>query len=408
MSSDATSAPPPKRVRFDSESTSSTQKSSIKTKPSIKTLSPSDLAKSNLTTALASLVSTAPQFFKPLTTELLNLRLRQELRTTKLKQFDESTYLPRSIRLKTSLNLSTEAKNFSEAEPLHTRMQDIIATFEKNARQVILEAALLEIKATETSIATTFVTIVLHACSYILIKNSISQKDETLYLLAAYLIDRTDLSVTATKRDACFQQIHNRFPSQPIPTNGMAFDDNFVTQLSQHAKTHSELYTMVDKLVNKPWKAYTDALTTQAKTREFSTYFVEQATTSATENAAMLIDSDPIARNETLTALMDQALAKQAKKFEQKYKSLENTLNQLKKNKQPIDSKNNKTGGTSTTQGQTKTTASTSAPAKAKKKVKQSEKADVTKLDTKPDKRTKRITSSTPKKTKGRNNSTTK
>jgi hypothetical protein len=340
MSSDATSATPSKRKGFDPERTSSTQKTTVmKTKSSTNTKSPIDIARANLTWALASLDSIVSQFFEPFTTELLNLRMSKELGATKLKRFDEPNYLPKSIILKTMLKFSIHTKDSPEAQTLRTEMQEVIANFHSEARKVVNKAATLELTVTDSRIATTFMNIVIHTCSFVLIDNSITPQDEIVYLLAAYLIDRTDISVSVSSRNACFQKLQLRFPSKRLLTRDMDFDGTFMIQFSKFAKPDADIYTIVDKIVHKPWTAYNRAVKSEATAQAKSKYFEEQSSTTvaatATTAARTMIDSDlPVACEEILVkSIVERAVAKHSKMFERKCQSLENSIDQFKKSR---------------------------------------------------------------------------
>jgi hypothetical protein len=354
MSSSATN-PASKRVRFSKSGTN--PPAPVSTDPAI---GPGLAGELLITQKIASRSVHIRTFFIPLLKEFLALRYRRIKKLSSVKSFEDPDFIPRSFRLAANIGFTTDAREHQDSKKIYDAMSAATAAYQAVAREQTHAAAKLEVEVLQDKITQQFVQLLIHLCSTTLIELAIPYTDNELYELIQLVSRDSSLLVDLCTFEDVIRILQQRFP-RVSTSNPVFLRDSDVNH------PHSKVVTVqsyVRSYILDPWSCYTNSLKSAATLKSLQKYSIEQATTKATETAAMEVETNPTLRNDTIQSLIDAALAKQSKVFDRKQKSLENSIKQMSAAR---STKNEKSGGSNTALAKTKS----KAPSTPKSVVKQ-------------------------------------
>ena len=345
MNTPATS-PSSKRVRFSGKLTKPKVSSDLPLKPA-------DAAKSCIAQGLASLPPNFKSFFSPLCIDLLDSRLKKTQKYGAVKLFEDPEFLPRSIRIKVDIGFSKDIDDDNQAQLIRDSMQLATVTFQTKARALILQAALMEIDVIENIIGDKYIAMLIHIVTVSLVQANLSCEDAIISGICHYALDTLDIRDHILALTLCHKRVAERYPAAPVNVHVNNFPPGFFEKYKMLlCPINGSIAKFISITIQRPWKEYLDTCDAHKQNSALRLYFKKSSVMTATEETIIRMDTEPDSREGTLNDIVNSALGKQAKQFERRQKSIENTLKQLTSNRK---TKNVTTGGSKATASEKKT-----------------------------------------------------
>jgi hypothetical protein len=326
MSHQQTSATKRVRISTDNQSVSIHQE-----------LQPLGAAKLVLSQALASRNSYIQTFLEPLCFGLLTSRLKKVQREETEKKFEDITYMPRSLRLKTELGFSTEAKQHPEAAALQHAMKQTLDQFQLCARTHIAASAKLETKLATDNIIQQFVALLIHLATTTMIEDGLDHTSHHLQTLLMHLLNDRETCIGICPRQDAIQALATKYPEVNRQTFIPVHDDDRAAM----NRLVDKLFAYVRMYVHTPWTTLNTTQETREQLKNLQLYTATQTTAATTERIAIQLETDLDLTRDTLRTIIDTEINKKTKVLVMKQKALENTIKQLTITKP----KNGKPGG---------------------------------------------------------------
>ena len=301
--------PQTKRVRIDSSALS----------PDDAIATPMAAAQLSLKSHCASLQPEIATLLSTLGKEHLLLMQRTLHKVTQVKKLsDDEDLIPRSARIKFVLSTSKLAEADQGYLDLKEETEVLVAGFQKALKEKIIKVAQVEVKLLRLQIQTNLANNLLVATKALLICDTLSPDphqivNTILEQHAAPLLASFSMTVADFRTLYCTT---NSVATLPPPIAGslvapVGHDE--ATIPTPLFEAFIKIYRVIENIFISPWTAYEDTQKRLAITAALRTLRVEYFEPPATDQATMLIDSEPAAEPPQLRAIVDaQVLSKTA------------------------------------------------------------------------------------------------
>ena len=348
----ATDARPSKKVRSDA--TVATPDSAV--------LTPLAHAKRTLTSHLASLQAQEAALLSRLGSRHLSTLLKLHQKKNQVRKLeDDPTSLPRSTRLKFSLNPSNLVKHTQEYATLKEETDDVLNQIQVSLRLQVFKLLKLEVKTLQKSLLDSFV----EAFRLCILKSTLYENDigeGQVDQICATLIStsHSDLLKYLDTNVASFKEAFTRTHSlQAFPTS---IPDNLLFHPIHQAARHDDddpvlgyeilglrnprtrplpqapptpllctirnVKQLILNIFNDPWTSFCTAekrqVINQQVLRLSTTYF----DTNATAEANMIVEQEPAIEPTLLKQIVQKAVDSSTKSLQNELKNLRNQLKQ--------------------------------------------------------------------------------
>ena len=321
---------PAKRTRFDASAISPTDRAATSMAA----------AKQALEVHCASLQPEIATILTKLGLERLQLLHKLAHKTTQVSKIeDDPEFIPRSARIQFALSASKSVEEDAEYKRLKDETSELVTNFQAALKTKILAVAKLEVSHLKTKLRTEFARSFRLAIDACLICENTTPQLSTDQIANTLLNEHTDqllthLELSLDEFRTIYTRTHTltilptpialRIPERALTNTARNQNQNLPPQATLLAIT--KIFRTIDSTLLSPWSTYLDVKKRNDVSLRLKKLSDTHFTTSATDEASMIIDSEPSADPQLIKDLIQKQVTTATKALQSEIKSLRSQL----------------------------------------------------------------------------------